>query len=105
VPSDAEWDILINYLGGVDIAGYKMKKTGDRIDADNSSGFTALLSGYRDYDFGDFYDLKSRDHWWSSTAVPHYTNAYSRYINSTEKNIHREGSLNFTGISIRCVKD
>ncbi|NVO10126.1 MAG: fibrobacter succinogenes major paralogous domain-containing protein [Bacteroidales bacterium] len=103
VPSDAEWNILISYLGGVNIAGYKMKKAGDRIDADNSSGFTALLGGARDYDFGTFYALKSLAQWWSSTGDQY--NAWSRYINSTEKSVHRDGPLNYAGISIRCIKD
>ncbi|NOU17154.1 MAG: hypothetical protein HOO91_06305 [Bacteroidales bacterium] len=105
VPSDAEWDILISYLGGVDIAGYKMKKTGNNIDADNSSGFSALLGGLREYDFGTFYALNDRTCWWSSTAIPNYSNAWSRFINRTEKSIHRNGSLDFSGLSIRCIKD
>jgi len=103
VPSDAEWDILINYLGGVDIAGYKLKKIGDNIDADNSSGFSGLLGGERyDYD-GRFLDIKGEGIWWSSTGDE--SNAWSRYVYNTGKNIHRIGNFNYSGQYIRCVKD
>ncbi|MBK7505887.1 MAG: fibrobacter succinogenes major paralogous domain-containing protein [Bacteroidetes bacterium] len=58
VPTDAEWETLITYLGGEDIAGRKMKSTkgwetsGDENDSsgfngNNSSGFTGLPAGYR----------------------------------------------------------
>jgi len=60
VPSDDEWTILIDYLGGKGVAGGKMKSTGTIEDGDglwyspnegasNESGFTALPAGkYQD---------------------------------------------------------
>lgn len=47
VPTDAEWTILENHLGGISVAGGKMKETGTEhwfapnTDATNESGFTA----------------------------------------------------------------
>lgn len=47
VPTDAEWTILENHLGGITVAGGKMKETGTEhwfapnTDATNESGFTA----------------------------------------------------------------
>ena len=51
VPSQQDWQTLINYLGGSDIAGGKLKDTGTRYwlapntGASNESGFTALGGG------------------------------------------------------------
>jgi uncharacterized protein (TIGR02145 family) len=52
VPSNAEWDTLITYLGGEVVAGGKLKEIGlihwdDPNMADNSSGFNALGGGHR----------------------------------------------------------
>lgn len=49
IPSMQEWNVLIEYLGGADIATVKLKETGIShweigSDATNSSGFTALPS-------------------------------------------------------------
>ena len=58
VPTDAEWTILENHLGGISVAGGKMKETGTEhwfapnTDATNESGFTALPGGWRDGDNG-----------------------------------------------------
>ncbi len=58
VPSDAEWTILTDYLGGGDVAGTKMKSTdfwadyeGNSGNGTNESGFSGLPGGYR-YDNG-----------------------------------------------------
>jgi uncharacterized protein (TIGR02145 family) len=52
VATDAEWTTLTTYLGGENVAGGKLKETGvvhwqsSNTEAINSSGFTALPSGY-----------------------------------------------------------
>ncbi|MFC2134599.1 FISUMP domain-containing protein [Bacteroidota bacterium] len=51
IPSDSDWNILFNYLGGVDLAGGAMKETGTEhwispnTGATNSSGFNGLPGG------------------------------------------------------------
>ena len=51
IPSKAEWEELINYLGGVDVAGGKLKKEGEthwknpNTGATNQSLFSALPGG------------------------------------------------------------
>ncbi len=50
IPSDADWQQLYNYLGGIDVAGEKMKLLGTKIwqspnIATNASGFSGLPGG------------------------------------------------------------
>ena len=53
VPTDAEWTVLIDYLGGETVAGSKMKEVGTtswnipNTDATNTSLFSALPGGSR----------------------------------------------------------
>lgn len=62
LPSDQEWNILTDYLGGRSVAGGKLKEAGSshwaspNTDATNSSGFSALSGGYRSAN-GSFYDI------------------------------------------------
>ena len=52
IPSDAEWTQLSDYLGGESEAGTKMKSTSGWVEngnGTNSSGFSGLPGGYRDY--------------------------------------------------------
>jgi uncharacterized protein (TIGR02145 family) len=71
MPSDAEWDILINYSGGAN-AGDKLKENGTKhwsspnTGATNETGFTALPSGMR-YNNGTFTEFGSNGNWWSTT--------------------------------------
>ncbi|MFY0689271.1 MAG: fibronectin type III domain-containing protein [Cyclobacteriaceae bacterium] len=56
IPTVSEWDILINFLGGLTVAGGKIKDAGldywddPNTGASNESGFTALGAGYRSSD-------------------------------------------------------
>lgn len=61
VPTDAEWQILMDYLGGEILAGGKLKETGTshwaspNTGATNESGFTARPGGIRGFDYGRFH--------------------------------------------------
>ena len=75
IPTDDEWSTLTTYLGGVNVAGYKIKETGNMhwvsLDASvtNISGFTALPSGYRrgGVNYGTFGTIRSQEFMWTST--------------------------------------
>ena len=66
VPSSANWVTLVNYLGGILVAGGKLKETGyehwnsPNGGATNESGFNALGAGYRAGD-GQFNNMWDRD--------------------------------------------
>lgn len=110
VPTNEEWIVLENFLGGSSIAGGKMKAAtlwnNPNIGADNSSGFTALPSGWRDDGTidGGFYDLGSQFKWWSSSTYDLNQGWFGIIgVNSAEH--YRDGNLKQNGYSIRCIKD
>ncbi|MFH1159676.1 MAG: FISUMP domain-containing protein [bacterium] len=109
LPTDAEWTILTTYLGGVSVAGGKMKETGTthwaspNTGATNISGFTALPGGYR-YNYGDFGHLTLDAYFWSSSQDGAAT-AWQRGLANTNEGVSRYSWLKVYGFSARCVKD
>ena len=109
IPSDAEWTTLTTYLGGESIAGGKMKATGTSFwvspnqDATNSSGFTGLPGGFRDY-VGTFNNIGDYGYWWSSSED--YTSiAWFRYLNYNDGTAYRNYYNKYFGFSVRCLRD
>jgi len=111
VPSDSEWTVLTDYLGGLSVAGGKMKEAGTshwmspNTGADNSSGFTALPGGYRSGASGTFFNLQIDGYYWSTTpALTGY--AYQRYFYyESAAVVRRDNGVLDDGFLIRCVKD
>jgi uncharacterized protein (TIGR02145 family) len=112
VPSKAEWDILVSYLGGENIAGGKLKESGyghwvyPNTGANNQSGFSALPGGglYLNY-YGGLY---STSYIWSSTIYPPdasctWSIRLYNYTNIISINGYQE--IQQKGKSIRCIKD
>lgn len=110
VPTDAEWETLITYLGNENIAGGKMKEAdtsqwhSPNTGATNSSGFTALPGGYRYTDNGSFRQMGYDADWWSSTEVDSaYAWFRNIYYNAASSGRYYYNKQN--GFSIRCVMD
>ncbi len=112
VPSDTEWAIMENNLGGAAVVGGAMKETGTKhwttpnYGATNSSGFTGLPGAYRNASDGSFYYIGDYGYWWSSTEIS-ATGALNRglfYNNGNIINI-RNGYHKRFGFSVRCVRD
>lgn len=109
IPSDDEWNEMVEYLGGDSIAGSKLKETGNlhwtdsNIDATNETGFSALPGGYRATD-GNFYHIGLKEHWWTSTL---FSSTHSVKIDiNGENGIVNSGNGNkIGGVSIRCILD
>lgn len=115
VPSDVEWTILTNFLGGENVAGSILKEAGnahwifENTDATNSSLFTALPGGFRDYytglyNKGEFYYLSRFGFWWTVTAYDS-NSGYARDLFYNETYVYREFSSKSYGYSVRCLKD
>ena len=109
VPRDGEWDTLIDYLGGVNIAGDKLKEAGNshwlfhNTGATNESGFTALPSGYRKHS-GEFRDFSLETKMWSSLESDLYE-SWSRTLEGNYSRVSRWDYGKQSGLSVRCVKD
>jgi uncharacterized protein (TIGR02145 family) len=115
IPSDKEWQILINYLGGEKVAGGKLKEKGnahwmENVDATNQSGFTALPAGLRDcniqvtakYNSFDWLGLRTlfaSSTEWGNTIVWVYD------LQNLNGSVFRKHGGGCGGISVRCVKD
>jgi len=109
VPTDAEWTVLTDYLGGESVAGGKMKEVGTtswnspNTDATNTSLFTGLPGGNRNY-IGNYNFIGGNGYWWSSTEF-NADNAWFRYLNSFIGNANRSNSIKENGFSVRCLRD
>jgi uncharacterized protein (TIGR02145 family) len=114
VPGDNEWATLTEYLGGAEVAGTKLKETGDYYwrypspAGDNSSDFSALPGGLR-YERSSgtiystpFYLMETNALWWSITSSPgnHWLEVASR-----KSSADKYPSVKNEGHSIRCIKD
>jgi uncharacterized protein (TIGR02145 family) len=109
VPTEADWNTLITFLGGESVAGNKLKEAGTtnwyspNTDATNESAFTALPGGQRDY-YGSFYDLGTYGYWWSSIESSG-TDSWTRYMTNNSGNVYYMSSNKKKGFSVRCIKD
>jgi len=109
VPTDAEWTVLTDYLGGANVAGGKMKEVGTinwvnpNTDATNTSLFTGLPGGYR-YSYGDYNAIGNHGYWWSSSEKNTY-DAWYRYLGTNYGDANRFYSVKRDGFSVRCLRD
>jgi uncharacterized protein (TIGR02145 family) len=105
IPTDAEWTILTNFLGGEAVAGGKMKSvTGwdnQSPGATNESGFTGLPGGNRGI-LGNFFSLGSYGNWWSSSPNGSGSAWYWSLGNGS---IYRDYYYRAGGFSCRCLRD
>jgi uncharacterized protein (TIGR02145 family) len=109
IPTDAEWGTLTTYLGGVSVAGGKMKESGTshwqvpNIGATNSSGFAGLPGGFR-FDNGDFYGIGTNGYWWGSSEGSPF-NAWYRNLYYDDGVVVRNYYYKPYGFSVRCLRD
>jgi uncharacterized protein (TIGR02145 family) len=101
VPSDEEWDELVNHLGGNKVAGQYLKSQ-KKWDGSNFNGFNGLPAGYR-FNDGPFYNLGYNGNWWSSS--PNGGNAIFRYLYSGNSSVNRNYNNPHYGFSVRLIKD
>ena len=105
VPTDGEWTVMTDELGGESIAGGQMKTTygwNNGGNGTNSSGFSGLPGGFR-YSNGYFDYAGSNGYWWSSS--PNGSDAWLRGLNSVNENVYRNNLTLRFGFSVRCVRD
>ncbi|NJO91575.1 MAG: hypothetical protein HC831_23400, partial [Chloroflexia bacterium] len=122
LPSDEEWKTLEKSLGMSDVeannSGWRGNEEGNALKDDgadywlsnntgtNTSGFTAVGSGYRTGNAQDdnFYSLTDYAEFWTST-FDGGDDAWYRILRYSESRIRREHYLRSYGRSVRCVKN
>jgi len=124
IPTINELATLVNYLGGADVAGGKLKETGaghwgSYNTASNSSGYTALPGGRRLLSFvtnaAFFSALGITGNWWSSSQG--WNSDYAQWVRLQTNDFVESTFSGFSGgtgydphskkngYSVRCVKD
>ena len=109
VPSDIDWLTIMDYLGGENIAGGKMKEIGTthwnypNRSATNISGFTGIPGGYRDID-GSYSYVGYYAYLWSLSEV-NTSNSWGRLLDLNYGIAGRPNSNKTFGFSVRLIKD
>jgi len=118
LPSDNEWSELIDFQGGEEVAGGKLKEKGythweiPNVGATNLSGFSALPGGgaQRHPLFGLYayiFDIGERGVWWGNKSDPLADSYNVWHIDFNEKSVLAANGGNSTilHVSVRCIKD
>ena len=106
VPTDEEWTVVTDVLGGESVAGGQMKTTYGWYNGDNgtnSSGFSGLPCGWRGSNSGIFYDAGGSGYWWGSSPSGSY--AWFRGLDNYVESVNRFYKSRRGGLSVRCVRD
>ena len=108
VPSKDEWIILIDTLGGANIAGGKLKSTGTQYwtnpnqGATNATGFSGLPGSY--YDGLPWFNTGIIGHYWSSTEQS-AGSAYDFVLTYNNTIFGEWADEKKFGFSVRCLSD
>jgi uncharacterized protein (TIGR02145 family) len=105
VPTDAEWTVMTDHLGGASVAGGQMKTDFGWYyggNGTNSSGFSGLPGGYRGGP-GLFANAGYFGYWWSSS--PNGSDAWYRNLSYGSESVSRVDNYRGLGFSVRCILD
>ena len=105
VPTDGEWTILTDHLGGESVAGGQMKANYGWFNGGNgtnSSGFSGLPGGTKTAD-GPWNYVGMTGYWWCSS--PNGSNAWLRSLSFHNEDVWRTNLNQRFGFSVRCVRD
>jgi uncharacterized protein (TIGR02145 family) len=109
VPTDAEWTVLTDYLGGTSVAGGKLKEVGttswnsSNTDATNTTLFSALPGGYS-IQTGGVGSLGDGGYWWCSSEND-LLYAYAIEMHKNVSSVNLFNVLKKNGFSVRCIRD
>ena len=108
VPTDGEWTVLSDHLGGESVAGVQMKTDygwNSGGNGTNSTGFSALPGGKRRGVGGaSFYSVGAIGYWWSSSQV-NESQAFIRAMYDYNDEVLAGDADLPEGYSVRCIQD
>lgn len=96
VPTVGEWEILINYAGGPEIASNYLSEEG-------ISGFNAIMAGYR-ISYGLFVHLNNRLGFATSSEFSRVSQ-WTFYKIYNDSNYYKGAFHKKDAYSVRCIKD
>ena len=111
VPSESDWEKLINFLGGSEIAGGKMKSTDSsfweqpNVGATNTSNFNAIGGGYKT-EFASFINQLKFGFYWSTTEDLVFKDcaiAYAFHAGSIKS--YKVSKSKKAALSVRCISN
>jgi len=113
VPSESDWQILVDFLGGDNNAGANLKEMGtnnwvlSNKDATNATGFTALPAGGRAAQDGTFTGQGYYGGWWSTAEfnTSPLGVAWSWWVIGDSTAVFHSEIFKKNGFSVRCLKD
>jgi uncharacterized protein (TIGR02145 family) len=107
LPSDAEWDTLVKFVGGLSTAGEKLKSTSGWMSGGNGTDqydFSALPGGI-DYNIGgNSSNVGYYGFWWSATES-NANKAWGQYMGFGNEDVGSSIYFKNYLLSVRCVQD
>lgn len=109
VPSVSDWHILINYLGGTNQAGGKLKEPGTtnwkspNLISDETSIFTALPSGYFNAQVNQFQGIEESTYLWSSSGNGAFS--WGIFLQHSDSTTVILSNPIQSGLPLRCIKN
>lgn len=96
IPDQKDWAILIDFLGGIDIAGEKLTPSSKETE------FRALAGGMRTGD-GDYGDLARHAYFWTASETNSVEAWYIFLKNG--KQLKKYSAKKLNSFSVRCVRN
>jgi uncharacterized protein (TIGR02145 family) len=112
VADEKDWTKLIDYLGGEDVAGGKLKEAGTthwqnpNSGATNETGFNGLPGGMTDFNNG-FSSLGITGYYWSAGDINEIADpkVFIHALSSENSKVVTIESSKIHGNSVRCIRD
>lgn len=106
IPTDGEWTVLSDFIGGLDVAGGKLKAVGTlkwkspNFGATDEVGFNAQPGGWA---YIIYSNISINAVWWTSTCSQ--DRAWARTLYYDRNTLTRDVYRPVYGLSVRCVRD
>jgi uncharacterized protein (TIGR02145 family) len=116
IPTQKEWDVLIQFIGGYQGTAHKLKEKlfehwpASIPYATDEFGFTALPAGFSNNvkevpGMYYFNELHMGSFWWGSNLIPNLDNPFEIYLRWNNNDVFISDAINTNTHSVRCLKN